>query len=1244
MTAEEAALARFLEASVLPGFVRTRGREQRIDSYLELNNVLRLEDTEGSVRLFQRHLPALLAEIHRDMEHTTVQDVLHIALRTLSYFMYHKSLAACFTSAQTSQFLTDLIRLLASTQDEATYKLCLWSLTMQNVDTTRYEFLHRIVEALVQAIVNPFKSRAIELQALKGLHLLVLKCPEAMWTTPGVLALWFRPVTSRLSSSDRTTRDHVSKLLQDVASHLPDASGPGGPEQGELVATALRDYALPALQTHMAYERNLDALMLWRLVLQLMRRSLAKDLSTLNELLYVPEMSMRHANPSVRLLSMEAWEHLVSVFEQSDEWIFKKPVVQLLVRPILVCLEEETMVNVLHASLTTWLVIANAVIKAFNAFCHTHERSADAIQQSVAKKWKRWVEEVLKKVVIAALEQEAKHRDVPGKTVIYARFVQAVQDVLGRQRTRRTAPEATHSGIGSSSTLIDGSLQNASTPGRGALTMDLSERDEGLLDDELRERQSSSASNGAVSDGPSPLRLPVLCDALIGLAFILPDVLGSIQRLARMAAATSDSNYKDRLTLVAFSIWDGYCQRLEIAGKREDTKDVTSSSKKLRHRLVRLCLDFAFGVSTAAASASGSSIDSQVSVMQSISLESLTTETPLTPSVVTGGSTPLFGLLWQLQLVHAALSVPKNTDELNGMLVHPKSKLVDHIRNRLDTLTDRIEPCRDVVKYWESGAATSDASRIDLGSKTHSVPCVLLYLLCGVALVLDGELRSNQTARESTVKLFADAATMILAGLPTTEPVNDKFARFIEKSGRLAKGYVADEAQQPSTSEQYPCWLLQLCLERATHSSESEENATMLLQLQQTVPNDNGEPEVNKGDEDVDERTDGSIISISSDPSSASPCLLDDRKAAAAMVTETSITGDNREPDSPERSVVRRREMAPETPTRAKTPTKAPSSALTPAKSSLRNPAAPVMTPSGSNADDKQPFYPDLVDCPDPISQVYRHFPISFRAFFPFYEIKTVGDLSALPASQIQTFGIKDPIATVTKALEEFKTRKNRLKTLSSSPFRSAVQSPLARSPVALTASSSKRIPKRGMPSPSRLLAPLPLESPQRKRARRSIRELSSELDAADESAEIKRDDDGQDNKLWPGVTFCLDIGGGETKITRPGEDSQEPRSPSLLSRTKEEDDEDRDEKLQTYTAKMLQHLNRSVYYMDKLVNEDESVHSDTSLTTDAAKMNMLLADINRAHQLVTRLSGQLQVATERSGKKCARVLEKNGT
>lgn len=160
MEAAESQLERALAALTEREFPLSRGLETRLDAYLQLEELQRLEDSEASVLHLQRHVAPLLGELRFDLQQNTLNDVLHAALRCLSYFMHHRSLAAAFSDEHLAFFLGELVTRLFSTPDQNTYKLCLWCLTAQNFPAERHKFLPRTVEGLVQAVVNPFKSRS----------------------------------------------------------------------------------------------------------------------------------------------------------------------------------------------------------------------------------------------------------------------------------------------------------------------------------------------------------------------------------------------------------------------------------------------------------------------------------------------------------------------------------------------------------------------------------------------------------------------------------------------------------------------------------------------------------------------------------------------------------------------------------------------------------------------------------------------------------------------------------------------------------------------------------------------------------------------------------------------------------------------------------------------------------------------------------------------------------------------------
>lgn len=118
-------------------------------------------------------------------------------------------------------------------------------------------------------------------------------------------------------------------------------------------------------------------------------------------------------------------------------------------------------------------------------------------------------------------------------------------------------------------------------------------------------------------------------------------------------------------------------------------------------------------------------------------------------------------------------------------------------------------------------------------------------------------------------------------------------------------------------------------------------------------------------------------------------------------------------------------------------------------------------------------------------------------------------------------------------------------------------------------------------------------------------------------------------------VTFCLLTDEGETCITHPGEDSQDPNS-NVQATTKE----DSEERMETYSFKFLQHLHRSAYYMDKLVAEDESLQSEASLQTNAGKLKERFHVYQKAHDLVENMNQQLHTIVEANAARSGKLLQ----
>lgn len=267
--------------------------------------------------------------------------------------------------------------------------------------------------------------------------------------------------------------------------------------------------------------------------------------------------------------------------------------------------------------------------------------------------------------------------------------------------------------------------------------------------------------------------------------------------------------------------------------------------------------------------------------------------------------------------------------------------------------------------------------------------------------------------------------------------------------------------------------------------------------------------------------------------------------------------------------------------------------------------------------------FPELLCSSEPISLLYRHFPLAFRPFFSYYKINTVRDLSAMSIDRVKTFGIKDPVGTVTRALKEFSGRIKRLKDIASSPFRKRTRSPAANT-LAPASPSSRRSPRR---TGSTVANSPSLDQSHRKRTKRTLLDLDSDVTSGANGNETPQ----VAPKRAERVTFCLPSENEATRINLPGEDPQDPNASEAASSAKESSDE----KLETFSLKFLQHLRRFAQYLDKLAAENESLQSDTSVQTSANKMSDRFCEFQEAHDVIAAMSRQLQQITEAHGARC---------
>ncbi|KAI9997302.1 hypothetical protein PInf_000742 [Phytophthora infestans] len=983
----EAQLARALVTLTGREFPLSRGKETRIDAYLQLEDLLCLEDSEESVLELQRHVPSLLSEIRYDLQHKTLSDVLHAALRCLSYLMHHYSLAAAFSDEHMTFFLGELVHLLFSTQDQSTYKLCLWGLTMQNFPAERHKLLSRTVEGLVQAVVNPFKSRAIEVQALKGLHLLLVKYPEQLGVDGAVLGIYVRPIASRLASSETATRTQARLILEEASKHLPKWSQ----ETLTMVQHCAEKYMLPVMKLHMENDRQKDAVCLWKLTLVLLKSQFSNDLGKLNKVLYVPEKCMEDEDAAARLMAMQAWSKVVEIFHECHNWLFNKAVVSLLVWPIKLSLEQELLLNVVDAAFESWRRIVSVAVCDFNAYCKAQQQAGE--QQNVPE-WKFWFGELVMTPLLTLMKKRMRAKD-SASTVELDQFIIFTKQLCELEKPDPVKSKNSPSRIeDSSNTTLGGSSVDASTASKGG---------------ELKPVEVQSCGSHITSE-------------LIGVAFLLEDIFGAVQHLIKLSDESGGLESKRRVNDLVVAMWKGVCNRIHLDSKR----DGPASNFELR--LVRMCIDFCFGILT-----STSTSAEMLGVSSPTNRADKSTEGR--PAKVVLASVG-FGLEWQLQLFAPLVSGVATPRDLQTVILHPKSKLSDHITQRMEYLKNMYVQCAAVLQRWKDSELL-----IDFTAKENALPYLVINLLFEYSVFVDDTNNDNSDAKYSTLTCLETVVNKLSesmkAGAQHSREL-DSVVRFSEESIRAAHDLLAYDFASGKSSMLDELVSVSKGLTR--HAFASRQNASLSVDLCQS-----------RG------------------------------KVGVSFPPEKRV------------GVHKSRYSTP-----------------SPHKPSKR----PFHLESGS-------------------------------------------------------------------------------------------------------------------------IAPLSLEKRDHKRTKRSL-VLDGEDGDEEESEGTRRKP-----KLADRVTFCLQTGEtGETRITRPGEDSQDQLRPS----EKVEEKESAQEKMDTYTLKLLQHLRRSAYYMDKLVAEEESMQSEeASLGTTIANVGGVITNYQEAHDLVSRLASQLQIAAETSSKRCRKLLDKRG-
>lgn len=1200
MEAAEAQLARTLAALTEIHFPQSCDMETRLDAYLQLEELLYLEDSEFSVKELQRHMPVLLNEMHFDLQHNALSNVQHAMLRCLSYFMHHRGLNAVFSDDHVTFFLGELVRLLFTTQDQSTYKLCLWGLTEQNFPAERHKVLLRTLEGLIQAVLNPLKkSRAIEVQALRGLHLLLTKFPEQLGVNEAALSIYVRPIASRLASSEAATREQAQLVLEEACKHRKKWSQ----KTLAMVQNCANEYLLPIMNLHMEHSRPKDAVGLWKLMLVLLKSRFVSELGKLNQVLYVPEMCMKEKDAAVRLMSMQAWSEIVEIFHGCQNWIFNKAVVCFVMDPINLCLEQEVLLNVIDAAYSSWRKIVSVAVVDFNVYCK--KQNQDVRQQQNLPEYKFWFGKLVMDSLFTLMRRIMKDKD-GALTAELDQFINFTKQLLEPEEELLK---------GSTYSPFRGDYSNNTTLGGSSVDSFVKKRKPNDVGRTVNFKKTSTL-------GCTSYDSARITSEFVGIAFLIEDIFGAIQNFINISDESFDVKSQERVNDIVVAIWRGMCKRIHVF-----CLPVGSSNPALR--IVRMSIDFALGILNPRSNSAGS-LDLDASAKQAESYgKSQTTEIV----VASNG----FGLDWQLQLLAPLLSNGATIKILHTVVLHPKSKVFDHITKRMEYLKTMYVQCAIVLETWKYDI--NNELQVDFAANSNTLPYLMLNLLVEFAIFVDDVDNDHIDKNTLILATLDDVIKKLLMSIDASALQQDRglevIMQFGEESIHAAQNLFAFDFARGNKSmlDEF----VKISKRLTSHTFESQQNASLLLDLHHSrekkglsdsaiastanFVTSNNTSDAKKGGARVASQglasyglcasssctIDGNISTKSSASSAKSgpASLLDDTFATPKRIEVVENKGDLHIFTS-----------ATEPPVK---------SLSAPPKLAVRHPQHSIFSTSRC-------IYPDLVGCSERITLLYRHFPLSFRPFFSFYKVKTIGDLSALPVEKVRTFGLKEPVTTVRRALDDFNGRKYRTKTLTGSLFRQSSGS-VTTSP-AISTTSMRTPSKRPLLLKSKDFSGPTLEKNGNKRARRSL--VLFDIDSRGESKKALRKP-----KLAGRVAFCLqkrEI--GQSHVTRPGDDSHERFNfPEKFEAKKNLQD-----KVDTYTFKLLQHLRRSVYYVDKLVFEESNIQSEEAcIQTSATFVGGVITNYLEAHDLVSRLAFQLKIAAERSSTRCQKLLDESG-
>uniref|UniRef100_M4BR27 Telomere-associated protein Rif1 N-terminal domain-containing protein n=1 Tax=Hyaloperonospora arabidopsidis (strain Emoy2) TaxID=559515 RepID=M4BR27_HYAAE len=992
----------------------------------------------------------------------------------------------------------------------------------------------------------------------------------------------------------------------------------------------IEEYALPVMKSHVDCRRLKDAMSLWKLILTLLRSRFSCDIGKLNQVLYVAEKCMEDENATVRLMAMQAWALVVDVFHDHQNWLFNKAVVSILVWPVKLCVEQERLLNIVDTAFLSWRKMVSIAVQDFNVYCKAQKQCAGAGQQRCVPEWKFWYSELVISPLLTLIVKRLPSKYSQSIQIELKQFIDFAKDMWepdvprsGKRESEVTGSGKNREGLFESNCIV--TLEGSSVEARVV----------------VKRPETSPIADQNVA------RFRITLE-LLGVALLLKDVFGVVLSLIEI----TNKSYGELITRyahdLAMTTWKGLCHRMFS----NSTRDGALPASNLVLRLVRQSIEFSFGLHQCPALAAKPE-------QSAAPIERIGEKVDRPDDAVAVVTSTELGLVWQLQLLTPLLSGIAFPGDLQAVVLHPKCKLFDCITQRMHYLEQRYVQCATVLEKWR-GRKPSDL-QIDFSARPNLLTYLVINLLFEYAIHVGDTGCDHVGGRESMLKSLDAVLRKLMEcikqnGQVETHKLN-ALVHFVEASIVVAYKHFGD-GNVCSVKRSMLDELASVCTNLTDDAGESRPSVSLALNLHGSrgtsgivvfttastagIPSDGSDAEEKCANSAPHE---AECLPGSFDTNISSLCLLggelsnmpsanlgghtatssiDDRKQAQRNSQRSRSHRSDECTGSDSALVVSR--TSEDVQRNDGETSGAKHSHVQPVRSQS---ASMILLNERTNRpnflDVSQCLYPDLIGCTKGISLLYEHLPRAFRPFFSLCEVKTVGDLSALSVEKVESFGLDKPVSTLWRALENFNGRKECMTFKSSNAFQKRSVS-TAEGPAILAPwlhKTAKRRFESGIVS---------LNSEKSKRTK-----SSSLLEARHRGVEPA----GQTLKLANKFTLDFRTGStGGTQIACPGDGSA-----NRLDAT-DENGESRNaqDKMNTCTLKLLQHLRRSRSYMDKLIAEEQSMQSEVaSLTTNIAAVGDVLANCHETHELVSRLALQLQTVAEASSKRCRRLLDKCG-